>query len=162
MPCTIRNRGVGECDPPAPPSWARMPYSTPYAWGWSRCPRPFSRLIGHFVGCAYHWLKGTSEAGFGDGISIFRRISPAAMRLRATEMLPTLMMDTPGSWRNSYPFSRVLVDDRTHIGFFLETHDLFFPLFFSCMFKVFGYLAGMKPGTTRTTPRNKATSSGVA
>ena len=38
----------------------------------------------------------------------------------------------------------VLVDDRTHFGFFLETHDLFFPLFFSCMFKVFGYLAGMK------------------
>ena len=64
---------------------------------WSRCPRPFSRLHGHFVGCAYHWLKGTSEAGFGDGISIFRRISPEAMRLRATEMLLTLMMDTPGS-----------------------------------------------------------------
>ena len=122
---------------------------------WSRCPRPFSRLHGHFVGCAYHWLKGTSEAGFGDGISIFRRISPEAMRLRATEMLPTLMMDTPGRWRNSYPFSRVtrmaepswfssMTERERTSGFFLETHDLFFPLFFSCMFKVFGYLAGMK------------------
>ena len=40
-------------------------------------------------------------------------------------------------------FSSMTERERTS-GFFLETHDLFFPLFFSCMFKVFGYLAGMK------------------